>query len=76
MKRFLTALFILCACSFSVNTTAQELPLAITCMADDDKPLEQEFCALIFGAVVAHPATRLAEETTTTTPYRLEASPP
>ena len=63
MKRFLTALFILCACSFSVNTTAQELPLFVTCLADTDKPLEQEFCTLISGAVEVYPGTRMADAT-------------
>ena len=63
MKHLLYVLFIVLACSFSVNTAAQELPLVVACLADDDKPLEQEFCGLILGAVEAHPATRLADET-------------
>ena len=63
MKRLLPILFIILACSFSVNTAAQELPLVVACLADADKPLEQEFCGLILGAVEAHPATRFADAT-------------
>ena len=63
MRKSLCVLFILCACSFSVNITAQELPLFVTCLADTDKPLEQEFCTLISGAVEVYPGTRMADAT-------------
>jgi hypothetical protein len=47
-----------------VNTvTAQEIPLFVTCLADADKLLEQEFCTLISGAVEVYPGTRLADAT-------------
>ena len=81
MKRFLPALFIILACSFSVNTAAQELPLAVICLADAGKPLEREFCGLVLGAIDVHPATRLADETdraavyVAVIPYEVPACP-
>ena len=62
MKKFLAFVFALLACSFSMNTAAQELPLVVSCLADHDKSLEQEFCTLIFGAVEVHPGTRHADQ--------------
>ena len=85
MKKFLALVIVLLAAPLA----AQKLPLVITCLADDDKPLEQEFCTLIFAAVEAHPGTRHADQSDrewmekhfpgtedTATSIRLEASPP
>lgn len=60
---------------------AQELPVAIACLADAGKPLEREFCGLILGAVDVHSATRLADETdraavyVAVIPYEVPACP-
>ena len=50
-------------CSVPLLCTAQELPLFVTCLADDDQPLEQEFCTLIPVAVEVYPGTRMADAT-------------
>jgi len=76
MKRYF-ALIVLLAI-FPVWSTAQELPVFLMCLADADKPLEQEFCALFLGAIDAHPGTRRAEQTdravvfVTVIPYETE----
>ena len=60
MKRYF-ALILLAI--FPALGAAQELPVFLMCMADEDKPLELEFCGTFIAAIDAHPGTRRAEQT-------------